>query len=695
MASGFVAEMHAVRHVQRLEATKVEELTQSVPLDLRASMRLCFVGGKGGVGKTSVSGAIATKLSEGGDKVLIVSTDPAHSLFDSLGVESAPQRTAVAVSDCENLYALEIDAESALDEWKAAVEAFDVNKFGERYGQLGVEALRSLGVDEFLGMLTNPPPGIDELVALSEVIKLSGEYDKIVVDTAPTGHALRLLDLPKFADGFVTKVVSLRLRLGQLADLAGGALGTRQVASDVERLANRLERLRDQLSAVRAALADEQGTEFVIVTIPTALAARETERLARTLASGSQGGGVHARSIVVNKVIEKFDAANAQRYAKNQRVTVASALAVPPLKDMSVTTVPFIDEEVVGEFALTYFGQLAFKGQQWESIMERKLIVCGGKGGVGKTTTAAAMATWLSLSHRRVAIVSTDPAHSLGDALDCRLAPGRVVQVSTTLDALEIDAKRAAERAADLLKASVLKSLPQLADLAEALETPPPGVDELVGLLDILDLLKSGDYDHIVVDTAPTGHTLRMLSLPEILDDFAEKAANARDRIKRNPLVKAAIRSLADDGKKQAPTEDDDTDLNVDRLRGLQDRALALDAVLHDPTQCEFVIVCAPTDLSMLETARLKRQLDESQVSTKRLVVNGVLKDDPATLESFAAKRRRNQAEALESYNQLAASLKLRITHLPQFDTDVSGVWGVKTLAVALFRPKRVPTRSS
>lgn len=637
---------------------------ESVPLSLKPSLKMCFVGGKGGVGKTSVSCAIATTLAEQGDRVLVVSTDPAHSLFDALELPKSPEPLMAA----DNLWALEIDVEAALAEWRSAVDGFDFQKFGERYGKIGSEALKSLGIEEFLDLVKNPPPGIDELVGLARVIKLQSEYDKIVVDTAPTGHALRLLDLPKFADGFLGKLVALKSRLGQLANLAGGALGTRTVADDVNKLTSKLENLRDSITAVREALRDAEQTEFVVVTLPTALAQRETERLARTLVDGETS----LKSIVVNRVVgDKFDTA---RYSMNQQNTVKTALDKAPLDSMTVTKIPFVDEELVGEYALQYFSSYF---QQWDAV--KRLVVCGGKGGVGKTTTAASLASFLSSpanGNKRVAVVSTDPAHSLGDALGLQLSKG-VNPVSPTLDAIEIDSDEAARKASELLKSSVLKSMPQLADLADALETPPPGVDELVGLLDILDLLKSETYyDHVVVDTAPTGHTLRMLALPELLDDFAENAANARDRLKSNPFVRAAL------GANQKQMLDDE--FNVDRIRQLQDRALALDAIIHDPNQCEFIVVAAPTELSVAETARLKLELDETQVSANRLVVNGLLNQD--TIDAFAAKRRRNQADALAGYQDLARGLQLRLTVLPQFDTEVTGIWGIKTLAQALFK---------
>ncbi|KAJ8604920.1 hypothetical protein CTAYLR_004318 [Chrysophaeum taylorii] len=666
--------LHAVvpSSSEKEETTGVSQ--QDVGFELRDSVKLCFVGGKGGVGKTSISGAIATKLSDDGEKVLVVSTDPAHSLGDALGQALSRGAPSQVVEASPSLFAMEIDAEGALEKWRSAVAAFDVEGFASRYGRVAVDALRSLGIDEFLELVSNPPPGIDELVALSEVVKRRDDYDRIIVDTAPTGHALRLLDLPRFADAFVGNVLKLKSKLSQLANFAGDIVSSKELFEDVDKLADRLETLHASLGAVRSALRDQELTEFVVVAIPTLLASRETRRLATSLRSKQR---VAARSIVVNRVIQRFDASKARTYAANQRALLDAALGTPPLSKAIATRVPFVaDGELVGEHALRYFGGLAFG--DWEDV--KKLVIVGGKGGVGKTTAAASLAVFLSDGGRRVAAVSTDPAHSLGDAFDVDLPPGTITRVAPTLDALEIDADAAAREAAEVLKTSIGSDNEALAQLAQTLETPPPGVDELVSLLKVLDLARSRDYEYIVVDTAPTGHTLRMLALPEILDDFAERAANARDRLRANPFVRAFLKN-----QQQQQQIGDET---VDRLRDLQEKALALDVVLHDKDRTEFVMVCAPNDLSISETARLKTALDDAGVQADRLVVNGLLDDDEPSLDAFAAKRRANQDAALDDIHQLSEASHFRITHIPQYDTDVSGVYGLRALAHALFRPR-------
>ena len=197
--------------------------------------KVVFVGGKGGVGKTTVSSALAVTLaSQQQLKVLIVSTDPAHSLGDALDQDlrmmnhqgnkpsssSSSSNHVVQMTDPltqGNLYACELDATVALQDFVQAMEAFDVSNLADALG-VSADLLESLGLDEFRGLLRNPPPGLDELVALTNVVvqqdkNNDDDYDVIVVDTAPTGHTLRLLALPQFLDGLLGKLIKLRMKL--------------------------------------------------------------------------------------------------------------------------------------------------------------------------------------------------------------------------------------------------------------------------------------------------------------------------------------------------------------------------------------------------------------------------------------------------------------------------------------------------
>ena len=160
------------------------------------------------MGKTTVSSSLAVELAANQDlKVLIVSTDPAHSLGDALDVDLRRGRgEPIALTDPltrGNLYASEVNAEEALIDFRDSLASFDVDRLAKTLG-IPIDLLEGLGLREFNDLLSNPPPGLDELVALGNVMDVERveNYDVVIVDTAPTGHTLRLLALPQFLDGF-------------------------------------------------------------------------------------------------------------------------------------------------------------------------------------------------------------------------------------------------------------------------------------------------------------------------------------------------------------------------------------------------------------------------------------------------------------------------------------------------------------
>ena len=689
--------------IVQIEALSTVHRTQG----LSVSTKLVFVGGKGGVGKTSTASAIGLQLAEKDEKVLLVSTDPAHSLCDALGVDGAEFEKPRKVFDDLELYAMEVDADAAMDNWRNALAALDLDTIGERYGSLGAEALKSIGLEELKELASAPPPGVDEVVALARVFQYRKDFDRVIVDTAPTGHALRLLELPTFAESFLAKLTKLKDAAKAVANLAGGFLGggATTVVDDLELALSKIDSLRISVASVRDTLKDGKECEFVAVAIPTTLSFLETQRLLGSLKSDL---AISCHALVVNKVIFGDSPEMAEGIAKQQTSCLAE---LQEATDLPVVTVPFIDSaELVGPEALRYLGSTAPDLAQDLLADEKKtfaarLIVVGGKGGVGKSTTAGTIAVAAADKGLRTCVVSTDPAHSLGDALGMDVPGGQRTFVQENLEMLEIDADAAAQEASELLRDTILSRLTEsdgsqgLAQLAEALETPPPGVDELVALLKVLNLLRDPDLDLVVLDTAPTGHTLRMLALPELLDDFAERAILARNKLKRNPLVKAALNAAGialPQAKKEVDfsykpdggpvvTEEDDDELNEnDRLRDLQDRAFALDAVLHDPGRTSFVLVAAPTDLSVAETKRLDQQLQDQDIPRSKLVVNGLV-DTDSGLDNFAEHLRATQTTALGNLQTLADDFNLRITLVPQFSNKLSGRFGLLALSNALF----------
>jgi len=170
---------------------------------------------------------------------------------------------------------------------------------------LGVseELLAGLGLKEFSGLLKDPPPGLDELVALGNVMdERSHEFDVIVVDTAPTGHTLRLLALPQFLDGLLGKLIKLRVQLSGLTSTLKSFLGdsgAKERTETLEKAMQQLEQFKMKMSRMEERLRDHETTSFLVVTVPTTLAVKETQRLVSQLKSQ----GIQVPAIVVNQCV--------------------------------------------------------------------------------------------------------------------------------------------------------------------------------------------------------------------------------------------------------------------------------------------------------------------------------------------------------------------------------------------------------
>jgi arsenite-transporting ATPase len=274
-----------------------------------------FVGGKGGVGKTTCSAALAVRLASSYEddlKVLVVSTDPAHSLGDALDEDLRKGRgKPIVMTDPltgGRLHACEIDASAALEEFRKNLEAFDIGRLADALG-VSPELLEGFGLGEFSGLLNNPPPGLDELVALSNVLdteSIASEFDVVIVDTAPTGHTLRLLALPQFLDGLLGKLIKLRMKLSGLASTLQALFGDSEAdrrAKTLDNAVEKLEAFRTKMARLRSQLQDSSRTSFMVVTIPTKLGISESKRLMKELKSQ----GVSVTDVVLNQCVADFD----------------------------------------------------------------------------------------------------------------------------------------------------------------------------------------------------------------------------------------------------------------------------------------------------------------------------------------------------------------------------------------------------
>ena len=301
-----------------------------------------------------------------------------------------------------------------------------------------------------------------------------------------------------------------------------------------------------------------------------------------------------------------------------------------------------------------------------QGLLKREVLFFGGKGGVGKTTCAAAMALTASRLGRRVLLVSTDPAHSTSDIFERRIGP-EPVELQTGLWGLEIDAATESARYVSEVKDrvrllfghSILKEAFNQIDLAAGM----PGAEE-VALFDRMGALIRGEdtrFDLVIFDTAPTGHTLRLVRMPE--------------------LMEAWIRALTRSRRAMLGVEGDDKDDPIlVSLRDRFERLQAMRARLVGGRTTAFVLVLIPERLPIEETARALTQLDDTGVKIGGLVINRVLPDTSA--DAFLQSRRAQEQIYLD---EIAARFADRPrVYLPQFPKDVYGLASLGRVADAL-----------
>lgn len=252
------------------------------------SLQWVFVGGKGGVGKTTTSCCLGVQLAKSRKKVLIVSTDPAHNLSDAFCQKIGREPTSI--DGFSNLSAMEIDANNDMEEMQRSMT------------EQGVDDEKDGGLTSMMSELTNSIPGIDEAMSFSELMKQvqSLDFDVVVFDTAPTGHTLRLLSFPTILEKALGKVMELKDRFGGLIGQATAMMGGgNNPGATQDAILGRLEETRAVINKVNDAFQDPALTTFVCVCIPEFLSIYETERLVQELSKF----GIDAHNIVVNQVL--------------------------------------------------------------------------------------------------------------------------------------------------------------------------------------------------------------------------------------------------------------------------------------------------------------------------------------------------------------------------------------------------------
>lgn len=455
--------------------------------------RVLFFTGKGGVGKTSTASATAIGLADAGKRVLLVSTDPASNLDEVLGVPLSSAPTAVPM--VPRLSAMNVDPLEAAKRYRESV-------VGPYRGVLPEATVASIE-EQLSGACTVEIAAFDEFSKLLGNAAATVDFDHVIFDTAPTGHTLRLLELPAAWTNFIESNVGGTSCLGPLSGLGGQ---------------------KELYAASNRALRSAEKTTMVLVARADQVSIKEAERTRIELSEL----GVANLILVLNGVFLAADKQDAlaqafERRGKEALATLPAGLA--SLRHFEVELLPFglVGIDALRRFfqrdgaiatvpSLTEAGTPASDTVSLDSLIDsiarrsRGVVMTMGKGGVGKTTVAARMATALANRGHRVVLTTTDPAAHISDAATerpCRLTVTR------------IDPELETRRYRDEVLATAGKELDAQGRALLEEDLRSPCTEEIAVFRAFATAVALGENGFVVIDTAPTGHTLLLLDATE------------------------------------------------------------------------------------------------------------------------------------------------------------------------------------
>ncbi|MFB5086966.1 arsenical pump-driving ATPase [Psychrobacillus sp. PGGUH221] len=517
-----------------------------------------FLTGKGGVGKTSTACATAVSLADKGKKVLLISTDPASNLQDVFGIELT--NMPKVVPNVENLYACNLDPEASAKEYREKV-------VGPYRGKLPESVVVTME-EQLSGACTVEIAAFDEFTSLLTNTEVVSQYDHIIFDTAPTGHTLRLLQLPTAWNGFLEESTHGASCLGPLSGLADK---------------------KDLYSKAVEVLADPTKTTLILVTRPDVSSLLEADRASIEL----KDIGVKNQIVIVNGLLSDYlkeDEISSAFYYRQK----GSLKQMPKnLKQSIIYSLPFVSYSLTGVENLRnlfkmYTSPTGISNNQTDinnhlklkDIVEEfsstgtKLIFTMGKGGVGKTTVASAIAVGLVEKGHRVHLTTTDPAAHLNYQFQSNF-------MNQNLSISSIDPKQEVEKyKADVLsKASKDLDEDGIAYLQEDLNSPC--TEEIAVFRAFADVVAKTHDEIVVIDTAPTGHTLLLLDAAQSYSKEIQKSTGEVPKSVENLLP-----------------------------------------LLRDPKVTEVVIVTLAEATPVLEASRLQEDLRRAEISPKWWVIN-------------------------------------------------------------------------
>ena len=590
--------------------------TNTIPRDLVEpsddDTEFVFFSGKGGVGKSTVSCATATWLADNDYETLLVTTDPAPNLSDIF--DQVIGHEVTEIEGIENLSAIEIDPDTAAEE----------------YRQETIEPMRQLLGDDEIENVEEQlnSPCVEEIAAFDNFVDFmdSPEYDVVVFDTAPTGHTIRLMELPSDWN----------------AELEKGGSTCIGPAASMEDKKVQYERAIDTLQ-------DTEQTTFAFVGKPEDSSIDEVERSAGDLAEL----GIESQLLILNGYLPEsvcedpfFEGKREDEQAVIERAREefdADATGTYPLQPGEITGLDLLSDVAGvlydGAEATVDVGSatdietdqsvdveaLADPASVADRVTpsddETRYLFFTGKGGVGKSTIAAASATKLAEAGYETLVVTTDPAAHLEDIFGEPVGHDPTSVSQANLDAARIDQEKALEE----YRTQVLDHVTEMyedkedteidveaaiANVEEELESPC--AEEMAALEKFVSYFQQDGYDVVVFDTAPTGHTLRLLELPSDWKGFMDLGS----------LTKGA-----------APAKGDQYDEVIETMQ--------------DPERSSFAFVMYPEYTPMMEAYRAAEDLnDQVGIETAFVVANYLLPEEYGD-NAFFANRRAQQEKYL------------------------------------------------
>ncbi|MDU4960090.1 MAG: arsenical pump-driving ATPase [Sporomusaceae bacterium] len=541
-----------------------------------------FYTGKGGVGKTSAACATAVSLADSGKQVLLISTDPASNLQDVFRTELTVQ--GVAISEVPGLVVANLDPIQAAAEYRESVLA-------PYQGKLPAAVLQHMA-EQLSGSCTVEIAAFNEFSRFITDETLQRQYDHILFDTAPTGHTLRMLQLPSAWNNFINESTHGVSCLGQLAGLESKKAMYKQAVET---------------------LADGTQTTLLLISRPESAPLKEAARAAQELSDL----GVTNQALVINGMLTAYDDNISESlYHKQQQALAAMPPALAGLTTLSIPLRAYSITGIDNVRALLTQDQFIVcdEPSQAETIPQlsqviddlhrtnKKVIFTMGKGGVGKTTIAAAIALGLAARGQKVHLTTTDPAAHLQF----------VISENANITTSRIDEQAELKKYQDevLTKACQTMSAADVAYLKEDLRSPC--TQEIAVFRAFAQIVEKAEAEIVVIDTAPTGHTLLLLDSTQSYHKEIERSHG----------------DIPEEVKKLLP-----------RLR--------------NAAETEVIIITLAEATPVYEALRLEEDLERAGIASKWWVINASLYHTGTTNHLLKAKAS-NEVKWINKVNQHA-----------------------------------------